>query len=149
AQRGVVAADAWPTIDVAGAYNRRRRSENVPTSTTPVGSGTSNEEDSGSALDSDLFQTNFDASWELDLFGRVRRSVEVAEADVAAGEENRRDVLVTLLAEVARNYVELRRFQRQLAVAHSNIQAQQETLDLTQARYQAGLTSELDVAQAQ
>lgn len=148
AQRGVAAADAWPTIDVAGTYNRRRRSENVKVSTVAASSGTSSEEDSGSALTSDLFQTNFDASWELDLFGRVRRSVEAAEADIAAAEENRRDVLVTLLAEVARNYVDLRGLQRQLAVAHRNIQAQQETLDLTQARFQAGLTSELDVAQA-
>src|SRR5262245_16367957 len=140
AQRGVVAADAWPTIDVAGTYNRRRHSENVKVSTS--------DGNSSSALASDLFQTNFDASWELDLFGRVRRAVEAAEADTAAAEENRRDVLVTVLAEVARNYVELRGFQRQLVVTHRNIQAQRETLDLTQARYQAGLTSELDVAQA-
>ncbi len=98
--------------------------------------------------DQNLFQAGFDASWEIDVFGRIRRSVEAAEAGIQATEEARRDVLVTLFAEVARTYVQLRTLQRRLAIARENIASQQETLVLTQSRLRAGLTSELDVAQA-
>jgi outer membrane protein, multidrug efflux system len=145
ALRGVTAADSWPTLNIRGVYSRLRRSQNVTTSpsTTPGTSGTPGT----TALESDLFQSDFDASWELDLFGRVRRSVEAAEANIAAAEENRRDVLVTLLAELARNYIELRGLQRQLVVTHDNIQAQQQSVALTDARFQSGLTSALDEAQ--
>lgn len=148
AARGVVAAEGRPTIDATGSYSRSRRSENAFSSPS---SSAGNGSFGGAAFDleSDLFQIGFDASWELDVFGRVRRGVEAAEADIAAAEENRRDVLVTVLAEVARNYVELRGLQRQLAVAHDNIAAQQETVELTQARFQGGITSALDIAQAE
>jgi NodT family efflux transporter outer membrane factor (OMF) lipoprotein len=96
-----------------------------------------------------LFQLGFDATWELDIFGGVRRAVEAADADVAAAEETRRDVLVTLLSEVALNYVQLRGAQRRLTIASENIAAQQDTLELTRVRFQAGFTNELDVTQAQ
>jgi multidrug efflux system outer membrane protein len=96
-----------------------------------------------------LFQAGFDATWELDIFGGVRRSIEAADADIAASEESRRDVLVTLLSEVALNYVQLRGSQRRLAIACENIAAQQDTVELTQTRYNAGFTNELDVSQAQ
>jgi NodT family efflux transporter outer membrane factor (OMF) lipoprotein len=96
-----------------------------------------------------LFQLGFDATWELDIFGGVRRAIEAADADLSAAEEARRDVLVTLLSEVALNYVQLRGAQRRLTIASENIAAQQDTLELTLARFQAGFTNELDVAQAQ
>ncbi len=96
----------------------------------------------------DLFDAGFDASWEIDVFGGIRRSVEAADADIGASEENLRDVLVSLLAEVARNYLQLRGDQLRLSIAAENIRAQQQTLELTQARYDAGLSNELDVAQA-
>ncbi len=96
-----------------------------------------------------LFQSGFDATWEIDLFGGVRRAVEASEADIQAAEENRRYVLVSLLSEVARNYIEARAGQRRLAIAHENITAQRDTLELTRTRFNAGLTSELDVAQAE
>ena len=86
---------------------------------------------------------------KIDVFGRVRRNIEAADADLAAEVESRRDVLVTLLSEVARNYIELRSFQRQVAIAHANLEAQQETLDLTRIRFDAGLASDLDVARAE
>ena len=73
------------------------------------------------------------------MFGGVRRSVEAADATIEATVEDRRDVLVTLLGEVARNYIDLRGFQRQLAVARGNLKTQQDTLELTQVRFQAGL----------
>ncbi len=96
-----------------------------------------------------LFQAGFDASWEIDLFGGLRRAVEAADDTIAATEDLRRDALVTLLSEVAYNYVQLRTAQRRLEIANENIRAQADTLELTRSRFKAGLTSELDVAQAQ
>lgn len=98
--------------------------------------------------DQNLFQAGFDASWEIDIFGGVRRSIEAAEANIEATEESLYDVLTTLISEVARNYVEARTYQKRLAIARKNIAAQEESLELTRVRFQAGLTSELDVAQA-
>lgn len=151
ALRGVVAAGLWPTISGEGTYLRYRNSENAfaGSSSTSTSGGTSNSSATGFSLDGDLFQANFDATWELDFFGRVRRSVEAAEADIAAAEENQRDTLVTLVAEVARNYAELRGVQSQLIVTQNNIQAQQQSVEITNARFQSGLTSGLDVAQAE
>jgi len=99
ALRRVAAADQFPTVTLSSAYSRNRLSANVTTTPRSI------------APEYDLFQSGFDASWELDLFGRVRRTVEAASADLAATEDNRRDVLVTLLAEVTRNYVDVRGFQ--------------------------------------
>ena len=102
----------------------------------------------GSGKTSDLYAASFDAGWELDIFGGVRRSVEAAEADLEASQEDLRDVLVSLLAEVALNYVDVRTFQARLAVAEANLQTQSETYQLTQWRYEAGLGDELAVQQA-
>jgi len=99
--------------------------------------------------DQNLFQLGFDASWEIDIFGGNRLAVEAATADLAATVENRRDVLISLLSDVAANYVQLRGTQRRLAIARENIRAQKDTLELTLTRFKAGFTSELDVAQAQ
>ena len=137
AQRVVVAAAYYPEIDAAGSYTRSRTSEStnpLQVSSTPGGQN--------------LFQAGFDATWEIDVFGGVRRSVQAADADIAVTVENRRDVLVTLLAEVALNYLEVRGSQIRLAVAEKNIFTQQQALEMAQARYAAGLSSELDVAQA-
>ena len=97
----------------------------------------------------DTFQGGFDASWEVDLFGGVRRSVEAAGADEQAAIESRRDTMISLLAEIARNYVDLRGTQRELAIAVENIRSQQDTVDLTRSRFQAGLATDLDVARAE
>jgi len=90
----------------------------------------------------------FDASWELDLFGHVRRSVEAARADLGAEEANFRDVEVIVAAEVARNYFELRGTQKRLNVARDNLRSEQQTLALTQVRADAGRGSDLDVARS-
>src|ERR1700733_4592669 len=87
----------------------------------------------------------FDAAWELDLFGRVRRSVEAARADLGAEAANYRDAQVTVAAEVARNYFELRGAQKRLEGARENLESEQQTLELTQLLDQAGRGSELDV----
>lgn len=97
----------------------------------------------------DLYEAGFDATWELDIFGGVRRGLEAAGAEVQAAEANRQDVLVSLMSEVARNYLELRGLQNELSVAKRNAENQQETLKITQARLDAGRGTELDVARAQ
>jgi NodT family efflux transporter outer membrane factor (OMF) lipoprotein len=102
----------------------------------------------GSGGQSELYSAGFDAGWEVDIFGGVRRSLEAAEADVAASHEFLRDTLVSLLAEVAVTYVEARTFQTRLDVAWDNLQSQEETYLIVRARYDAGLSSELQVQQA-
>ncbi len=97
----------------------------------------------------DLFSTGFDARWELDVFGGVRRGIEAADADVDAAQENLHDVQVILTSEVARNYFELRGAQARLDITRQNIAAQQNTLSITSLRFEAGLTSGLDARQAQ
>ena len=99
-------------------------------------------------VQSDSYQTGFDASWEIDIFGGKRRQVEAAKSRVQAAEEVRRDVLVTLLAEVARNYTELRGAQQRLEVAEKNVRIQSDTLELVENKFTAGLVREIDVAQA-
>src|SRR5580698_4356152 len=90
----------------------------------------------------------FDATWEIDLFGHVRRSVEAARADLGAERASYEDAQVTVAAEVARNYFELRGAQRRLSVARKNLDSERQTLDLTQLLDEAGRGSELDVQRA-
>jgi multidrug efflux system outer membrane protein len=91
----------------------------------------------------------FATLWELDLFGRVRRGVEAANASAGAAEARLRDAQVLVAAEVVRNYLELRGVQKRLAVAHTNLEYQRETLELTKTRYELGRGTQLDVASAQ
>ncbi|HEV3026956.1 MAG TPA: efflux transporter outer membrane subunit [Planctomycetota bacterium] len=133
--RGVSAGALLPAVNASAGYSRNRESENVPIP--------------GAGMQSNLYQAGFDASWELDVFGGIRRTVEAADAEVEASIEARRDVLVTLLAEVGRNYLEVRGFQAQIGIARQNLDAQKKTLELTQARFLAGRAAELDVVRAQ
>jgi len=131
AWRGISRAALFPAIDAAGSVTKSRSSEN---------------NDSGS--ETDLYSADFDAGWELDIFGGLRRSIEAADADLQASAEDLNNVLVSLLAEVALNYVDTRTYQTRLAVANANLDAQQETYRLIQSRYHAGLSDELPVQQA-
>ncbi len=137
AARGVVAADYWPTVNASGSYQRERISANGFPEFPP-----------GIPLEANVYQAGFDANWELDVFGGTRRAVQAADAEIAAAEFGRGDVLVSLLGEVARNYVEARGFQRQLVIVRQNILAQQDELALTRDRFKTGLSSDLDVQQA-
>ncbi len=103
----------------------------------------------GSDRDFELFDAGFDAFWELDFFGRVRRQVEARSAEEQAFEADRRDVAVSLIAEVARNYIELRGAQQRLDVAFSNAANQEETLHLTNMLLAGGRGNALDVARAE
>jgi len=134
AARNVTAAGLGPTVNGAGSYVRS--ASGVETAT-----GSKN-------LTSSLYRTGLDAAWELDIFGGVRRSVEAAEANIQAAVEDRRDVLVTLAAEVALNYTDLRSFQQQIIIAQQNLEAQRHTAEITRRRFQAGFVGALDVANA-
>lgn len=138
ANLGFTESELYPTVDAQGSYSRNRDSRNGRAG----GFG-------GAGRNYDLFSAGFDSQWELDFFGRIGRNIESAEASLQATEEDRRDVLVTLVSDVARSYAELRGFQRRLEIARKNIALQQETLGLTRARFSAGLTTDLDVAQAE
>jgi len=94
------------------------------------------------------FEGHLDASWELDVFGRIRSGRKAETADTVAAEESRRAVLVSLLGELGRTYANLRGLQLRLVVAEKNIRTQQETLEVTQARSKAGLATDLDVERA-
>jgi len=133
--RGISNSARYPTIDQTNVIAARRFQVQTP--------------DTSGAVQGGLFQVGFDANWELDFFGGVRKSVKAATAEVVVAEESRRDVLVTVSAEVARNYMALRGYQRQLEVARSNINSQRDTLDLTRVRATAGLATELDVTRAE
>jgi len=131
ARRGIYRADKYPSVSVSGSASA--------TGSREVG------DDMTETYKSSL---GFDASWELDLFGSVRRSVEAAEADLQASQENLRDVLVTLFAEIARNYVEVRTYQTRLTVAEESLEAQQETYNIARWLLQAGMAEQLDLEQA-
>jgi hydrophobe/amphiphile efflux-1 (HAE1) family protein/NodT family efflux transporter outer membrane factor (OMF) lipoprotein len=101
-----------------------------------------------SQRENSLYDAGFDAVWELDVFGRVRRSIEADTAIVAATVATRQDVLVTVISEVARNYFELRGAQNGLAVARGNVENERETLEIALAKFKAGRATELDTARA-
>jgi len=134
ALRSLTEFDRFPTVTTEERYTRGRLSKVVA---------------QGADRDTELYHAGFDASWELDFFGHVRRSIEASTADVGAAEASRRDVLVSLLAEVASNYFDLRGAQNQLAVARQNAETLQQTLELTHALLKAGRGTELDVSRAE
>jgi multidrug efflux system outer membrane protein len=141
AQYGIASADLWPTLDGSSSYARQRQSEHQPIlGSLPLPPGV--------PFENDVYQAGFDAAWEIDVFGGKRRAKEAAGAQVSASEFGRRDVLITLLGDVARNYVDLRGYQGRLAIAHENIEAQEKVLAITRDRFEKGLSSDLDVQQA-
>lgn len=94
------------------------------------------------------FQTGFDASWELDIFGGRRRGVEAANADLQATEATAEDTRISLLAEVARTYIDIRQYQTQLALAQDTITAQEQTAKIAQERFKAGEVAGIDATEA-
>ena len=131
AHRAMAAAGYFPEVSVSGSAGRSRSSE-------AAGSGNTVER----------YAAGFDAGWELDVFGGVRRGVEAAAADLAATEAALEDVRVTLAAEVARYYIEINSLRIQRDLVRANLASQAETLQLTEWRAQAGLVSRQDVDQA-
>ncbi len=177
-QRQITGADQFVTVNGDGSYTRERISQKgvigviggggssggagggaTPTSFGSNGGAASGTTGRSGAIPNsvaggtsvppfNLFQYGFDASWELDLWGRVRREIESADASLEASTEARRNSLLSVVAEVARDYVQLRGQQTQLAIARDNIVTEQESVKLSQERFRGGLTTELDVANA-
>jgi outer membrane protein, multidrug efflux system len=135
ALRRDAAFDLAPSINAGGGYTKTRTA-NVTTSP-------------GAPRESELYDAGFDAFWELDFFGRVRRGLEASNAELGAVEASARDAQVIVTAEVTRTYFELRGQQQQLDVARRNVANQKETLDLAQVRLDAGSGTEFDTARAQ
>ncbi|MGN6728098.1 MAG: efflux transporter outer membrane subunit [Tepidisphaeraceae bacterium] len=127
ASLGIVRASLFPQVDTNASYDR-----------SAAGNG---DHASG------LYHAGLDASWEIDIFGGLRRSVEVAGAQIDAAVEDRRDILVSVVAEVALDYADLRGFQRQIDIARGNVKSQQASADLTRKLFNNGngFNSRLDV----
>jgi len=143
AVRRIAVSGLGPSVDATGAY----RYSQSPGFTATGGGG------AGEVINepgySQQFLAGFDAVWEADVFGRVRRGVEAADADLRSAVESRRDVLVSVTAEVARAYVDLRAAQERIAIARQNLAAQEHSASITRQRFQGGFASGLDVANAQ
>ncbi len=140
AQRGAAAGALFPQKQEAtGHFARSKLSENsFPFGLFPL-----------PGFDFDTWSVGFDAAWELDFWGRFRRGIESADANLNAQIESYDDVLVILQAEVAATYIQIRTLEHRLDLARHNVELQEETLRITQARFNEGVVSELDVKQAQ
>jgi len=139
AQSEITSSGFLPEGSVFGNYQRIRRRE------TPVsGAAISSAED----REQNIYLAGFDASWEIDIFGGLRREVEAAAAEVSASEEGLRDVLVTLRGEIGRNYMELRGLELRIGIARQEVKIRRENVEITEARANAGFVSELDAARA-
>jgi NodT family efflux transporter outer membrane factor (OMF) lipoprotein len=131
AARGVAESQYYPAVNGSGAYSLSRTEKNGETGTTR-----------------EIFTAGLDAGWEIDLFGGVRRSNEAARATYEASQEDYGMVYVTLAAEVALNYVDVRTFQDRLAIGEDDLKLLTETYELTVYRQKAGLVTQLDVDRA-
>jgi len=137
AEQALVAGARGPTLATTASYTRNRFSANA---FPPLPAGV--------PLDYNLYSVGFDAAWEIDIFGGTRRAVEAATAEVGAAEYARRDLLVSLLAEVARNYIDARAYQQRLAITREHIAVEQDIVNLTRSRFESGLSGELDLDEA-
>ena len=132
ASRGLAGKDLLPSVT---ATLSARKSRSTQAGTT--------------SLTQSLYSAGFDASWEPDIFGATSSAVRAAQADLETSEADLQSAQVSLAAEVARTYVELRSYQAHLKIAQDNLTSQEEILDLVSWRAQAGLVSEVDVQQSQ
>jgi NodT family efflux transporter outer membrane factor (OMF) lipoprotein len=139
AQAGVASSAFLPEGGITGEYQRVRRDE-----AAVLGAAAT----AARGREQDFYLAGFDAAWEVDVFGGVRRQVEAATADLAASEEALRDTLISLRGELARNYFELRGFQLRIDIARQEVGIRRDNADITRERAKAGLASELDYARA-
>jgi multidrug efflux system outer membrane protein len=142
ALRQQAVAGLVPTLDATTSYQRSKNSENLTT--------VDGFDGAGSAVSAnDRFIGQFDAGWEIDLFGRVQRGMEATSAGLAATVATADGLRLSLIGEVARAYTEIRGLQRRIAITREEIETERDTLSLTQAKYQAGTGTGLDVVRAQ
>ena len=129
-------ADSFPQIGYSVSAAGQRSTEVGPVPLTP---GIDNPES--------LYDTLFTVTWELDVWGRIRRLSEAARAELLASEEGRRTVILTLVSSVAGGYVNLRDLDKQLAISHGTVKTREEALQLFEKRFQGGVISEVELAQ--
>jgi len=137
AQRGIAGGERFPDLDSTGGARRIRSPHTFLPPTTQK------------SRTDDFFKFGGEGSWEIDFWGRIDRSIESADASLAASVEDYRDVLVVLYAEVSTNYVEVRALQDRIKYVRGNIETQRKSLQLTKDRFDAGLAPDLDVQQAE
>lgn len=139
AERNAAAGGYYPSLTAGGSASRSRSSENgqIPFGEIP-----------GAAILNTTYTATFDASWEIDLFGRIRRGVEAAQARAEGSEASAHDVLLSVAGDVAREYIELRLGQQRLAVQRDNQSVAAETLRLATVRRAAGDAADTDVQRA-
>jgi NodT family efflux transporter outer membrane factor (OMF) lipoprotein len=140
AQRQVAVSQGLPHVEgqSSSTYNR----------VSPNGLVSEFEPAPGSSVEYALFRDGVTSSWQLDLFGRVRRAVEAADAETLAAVENRHGVALAALAELAQSYIQLRGTQNRLGIAKRNLRLSEENVDLVNARFGSGVATTLDLAQA-
>ena len=157
AQRDIAFAPLLPDLSANASYTKQRISEKMAFASLlqSFTGGAAGREPGGVSgplpglvNPFNQYQYGFDASWEIDLFGRTRRAVEAASADTDTALESGRDVLVSMLAELARTYIDLRAAQLRLAVLEESLATERDTLQLTRDRRTAGLGNDLDVENA-
>ena len=146
AQRWITITAGLPTV--SGTSNATRRFNNYSSSSQAGPQSTGGAFGIGDQI-INIFQLGFDSQWEVDIFGGERRAIEAADANIDSEIENSRNVLISLLAEVAGNYIELRTNQQLIAITRNNVSSQRDTVKLNQIRQQAGFSSMLEVAQAE
>jgi NodT family efflux transporter outer membrane factor (OMF) lipoprotein len=137
AQLGIAIGSQYPqTQQIGGEANANQLSENAP---------------NGAGADRFYYnyQLGFDAAWEFDFWGRFRRGVESANASLYTTLANYDDILVSLIAEVARTYFDIRTFEQRLVVTRENVTLQEKSLDIAAARYEGGVANQLDATQAE
>jgi NodT family efflux transporter outer membrane factor (OMF) lipoprotein len=139
-QRQVAASQGLPHIEgqASATYNRQ----------SPNGTISLIRPAPGAPLEYGLFRTGLTSSWQLDLFGRVRRAVEAADANTLAAVENRHGVALAAVAELAQSYMQLRGTQNRLGIAKRNLRLAEENVELVNARFGSGVATTLDLAQA-
>ena len=153
AQRGSATAEGRPSVSGMGLGGRQRSSENGLASA--LTGGASQQQQAGAAGApapspySDLFQVGFDATWELDLWGKARRGVEAADANIVSAEQARGNTMISLTAEVARTYLSLRGAQRQRAIVLADIDDQRALFRLADSRSRNGFSAQADAVQQQ
>ena len=145
AQRNAAASALLPTVNGSAQYTRELMSQN---GLIALGTAFNQGRPLPYIPAFSLWQTGFDASWEIDLWGHVRRQVESAQAQVESSEFQARDTLIATIAELARDYAELRGAEAQIAITKANLASAEEILDLTKTRAQGGVVTYLDVENA-
>ncbi|QQX59102.1 efflux transporter outer membrane subunit [Pseudomonas chlororaphis] len=138
AARQVITAERYPTSSASGGYARKRNS----------GEGLNDPSGHEGKSAFNLWDAGFSASWELDFWGRVRRETEAADATLEVAENDRRGVLLSVLAETAQDYIQLRGVQSTRAVTEQNLDVARHSLKLSQLRLADGVATDLDVAEA-